>query len=74
MSKGGADAQRHRDQQRTDFEIEGKDVAPAAVDDFKQSTVDFADCLLGRRSRAAGASETVTFDRALRGLEGFRVL
>ena len=56
------------------FEIEGKDLALAALDDFRRSTADFSDCLVGRRNRAAGASETVTFDRGLRGLEGFRLL
>jgi len=56
------------------FEIEGKDLALAALDDFRRSTADFSDCLLGRRNRAAGAAETVTFDRGLRGLDGFRLL
>ncbi len=56
------------------FEIEGKDLALAALDDFRGSAADFSDCLLGRRNRAAGASETLTFDRSLRGLTGFRVL
>ena len=56
------------------FEIEAKDLALAALDDFRQSTADFSDCLLGRRNRAAGAAETVTFDRSLKGLEGFRLL
>jgi predicted nucleic-acid-binding protein len=56
------------------FEIEAKDLALAALDDFRRSTADFSDCLLGRRNRAAGAAETVTFDRSLKGLEGFRLL
>lgn len=56
------------------FEVEGKDLARAALDDFRGSTADFSDCLVGRRNRAAGAAETVTFDRSLRGLEGFRLL
>ena len=56
------------------FEIEGKDLALAALDDFRRSPADFSDCLVGRRNRAAGAGETVTFDKSLRGLEGFRVL
>ena len=55
------------------FEIEGKDLALAALDDFRRSTADFSDCLVGRRNRAAGAGETVTFDKSLRGLEGFRL-
>ena len=56
------------------FEIEAKDVALAALHDFRGSRADFADCLIGRRNRAAGAGETVTFDRDLRGLAVFRVL
>ncbi len=55
------------------FEVEGKDLPRAALDDFNRSTADFSDCLLGRRNRAAGAAETVTFDRGLRGLEGLRL-
>lgn len=56
------------------FEIEGKDLARAALDDFRGSTADFSDCLVGRRNRAAGAAETVTFDRGLRDLAGFRLV
>jgi predicted nucleic-acid-binding protein len=56
------------------FEIESKDLALAALADFRGSTADFSDCLLGRRNRAAGATETVTFDRGLGRLDGFRLL
>ena len=56
------------------FEIEGKDLARAALDDFRGSTADFSDCLVGRINRAAGAAETVTFDRGLRDLAGFRLV
>ena len=56
------------------FEIESKDLALAALDDFRRSAADFSDCLIGRRNRAASAPETVTFDRNLKGLEGFRLL
>ncbi len=41
------------------FEVEGKDLALAALDDFRRSGADFSDCLVGRRNRAAGAVETV---------------
>ena len=41
------------------FEIEDKDVALAALDDFRQSSADFSDCLLGRRNRAAGAARSL---------------
>ena len=56
------------------FEIDSKDLALVALDDFRRSTADFADCLLGRRNRAAGAAETVTFDRSAGRLDGFRLL
>ena len=56
------------------FEIESKDLALAALDDFRRSAADFSDCLIGRRNQAAGVPETVTFDRNLKGLEGFRYL
>jgi predicted nucleic-acid-binding protein len=56
------------------FEIESRDLAIAALDDFRRSGADFSDCLIGRRNRAAGAEETVTLDRSLKGLPGFRLL
>jgi predicted nucleic-acid-binding protein len=56
------------------FEIDTKDLVLAALDDFRESTADFSDCLIGRRNRAAGAEHTVTFDRSLKGLPGFRLL
>ncbi len=56
------------------FEIENKDLVLGALDDFRNSKADFADCLIGRRNLAAGCSETVTFDRPLKALDGFRLL
>jgi predicted nucleic-acid-binding protein len=56
------------------FEIEGHDVVLGALDDFRRSVADVSDCLIGRRNRSAGASETLTFDRSLRSLTGFRLL
>lgn len=56
------------------FEIDGKDLVLAALEDFRASGADFSDCLIGRKNRAAGAAQTVTFDRSLKGLEGFRLL
>jgi len=56
------------------FEVEAKDVTVIALHDFRRSAADFADCLIGRRNRAAGVSETLTFDRGLARLAGFRVL
>jgi predicted nucleic-acid-binding protein len=56
------------------FEIDSRDRALAALGDFRRSAADFSDCLIGRRNQAAGAAKTVTFDRSLRGLAGFRLL
>lgn len=56
------------------FEIDGKDVVLGALGDFRASGADFSDCLIGRRNRAAGATQTVTFNRGLKGLKGFRLL
>ena len=56
------------------FEIESKDLVHAALADFRRSAADFSDCLIGRRNLGAGAAETVTFDRSLKGLDGFRLL
>ena len=56
------------------FEVEDKDLALSALQDFRRTLADFSDCLIGRRNRAVGVAETVTFDRTLKGLEGFRLL
>ncbi len=57
-----------------EFEVEDKDLVLAALEDFRTSKADFADCLIGRRNRSAGCVETITFDRDLKGLPGFRLL
>jgi len=74
FSRGDVAAALERILATAQFEIEAKDLALAALDDFRGSTADFSDCLIGRRNRAAGAQETVTFDRSLKGLPGFRLL
>ena len=56
------------------FEVEDKDLALSALQDYCRTLADFSDCLIGRRNRAVGVAETVTFDRTLKGLEGFRLL
>ena len=53
---------------------EDKDLALSALQDFRRTVADFSDCLIGRRNRAVGVAGTVTFDRTLKGLEGFRLL
>lgn len=74
LSRGAIAAALERVLSTAQFEIDGKDLALGALDDFKRSTADFSDCLIGRRNRAAGAAHTVTFDRSLRVLPAFRLL
>jgi predicted nucleic-acid-binding protein len=38
------------------FEVDGKDLVLAALDDFRASAADFSDCLIGRRNRAISSS------------------
>ena len=56
------------------FEIEGRDAAVSALEDYKASKGDFAACLIGRRNRASGCDTTATFDRKLRGVGTFEIL
>lgn len=51
-----------------------QDAAREALSLYRRGQADFADCLIGLLSRAAGCRDTVTFDRALKGLEGFTLL
>jgi predicted nucleic-acid-binding protein len=43
--------------------IEQEDTFREALDLFRNSKADFADCLIAASARAAGCSKTVTFDR-----------
>lgn len=56
------------------FEIEAKGTAWLALSDYKHHNADFADCLIGRKNSALGCGETVTFDKRLKGLDGFMLL
>jgi predicted nucleic-acid-binding protein len=49
-------------------------VAEAALDAYRTGKGDFADYVIREQAKAAEASEVVTFDRALRGESGFRIL
>jgi predicted nucleic-acid-binding protein len=46
-----------------EFEIEDRDAAWAALFGYRNESVDFADCLLGKTNRAAGCDATATFDQ-----------
>mgnify|MGYP001343427563 CR=1 FL=1 len=56
------------------FEIPEKDIVWRSLSDYRGGKGDFSDHLLGRQNESAGASFTVTFDRAMRGNPRFRVL
>ncbi len=56
------------------FEFEDKNIAWAALNDYRVRNTDFADCLIGRLNRTLGCDETVTFDKALKQLDGFKLL
>jgi predicted nucleic-acid-binding protein len=56
------------------FEIERLDEARQALRDFRSTKADFSDALIGRINRSLGAEHTVTFDRALKSVEKFRLL
>ena len=56
------------------FRFESKDIVRAALSEYRASSADFADCLIGRIHRSLGCETTVTFDTALRKLETFQLL
>ena len=51
-----------------------EDATREALAHYRGGRSDFADCLIGLLSQAAGCRDTVTFDRALKGLDGFTLL
>jgi len=56
------------------LEVDDADSAWLALEDFRGSKADFADCLIGRRAQRAGCAATVTFDGRLTSLATFEVL
>jgi predicted nucleic-acid-binding protein len=55
------------------FQLEDKPSVEAALEDYKSTKADFADCLIGRRNRTFGCRKTLSFDRSLKTLETFEV-
>lgn len=53
------------------FAFEDKDALWRALEAFRRSSADFADCLIGVKNSTAGCRTTVTLDRAAAGLENF---
>jgi len=56
------------------FQLEDKPSVEQALEDYKKSKADFADCLIGRRNRTCGCEATITFDRKLKALGTFEVV
>ena len=53
------------------FAFEDKDSLWRALEAFRRSSADFADCLIGVKNSTAGCRTTVTLDRAAAGLANF---
>jgi predicted nucleic-acid-binding protein len=58
----------------SEFQIEDRDLAGLALNDYRHTTADFADCLIVRRNEAARCKETATFDKKLKAIRGSRLL
>jgi predicted nucleic-acid-binding protein len=56
------------------FEIIDKDTVWHALAEYRLSKGDFSDYYLGRANERDGATQTLTFDKALKGSPRFRVL
>jgi len=54
--------------------LEDRELVRRALEQFREGHGDFSDCLIGARNRAAGCSDTATFDRNLGKNEFFQVL
>ncbi|MEO6324047.1 MAG: type II toxin-antitoxin system VapC family toxin [Thermoanaerobaculia bacterium] len=57
-----------------EFTMEDRDLVAEAVSQFSKGKAGIADYLIGVSNSAAGCRNTATFDRALRGNPGFRIL
>ena len=56
------------------FTFEDKELLFHALADFAKGPADFADYIIGRIASRYGCTETATFDKALKGEPGYRVL
>jgi predicted nucleic-acid-binding protein len=56
------------------LEVDDPESAWLALEDFRATKADFADCLIGQRARRAGCHATVTFDARLKSLPTFEIL
>jgi predicted nucleic-acid-binding protein len=56
------------------LEVQDRDLAVRALEEFRHGPADFSDYLIGQQDRRAGCEETLTFDRGLDGAAGFAIL
>ena len=56
------------------FAVEEPKVVASALKNFKESTVDFSDCLIAAKNAAIGCVHTATFDKKMRDLPAVKVL
>lgn len=56
------------------LQVQHRDQVRAALESYKHSTSDFADCLIGQLNENAGCTSTVTFDWRAGALDGWRDL
>lgn len=60
--------------QSASFSVESPSLVARALEGYTASRADFSDLLIGELNRAAGATHTVTFDRAAANLPAFELL
>lgn len=56
------------------FEFEDRYAIEQALEAYRMSKAGFADCLIDRRNHSLGCTETYTFDKTTKGIDGFTVL
>ena len=56
------------------FEFDNRDAIWWSLHKYRTTKADFSDCLIGRQNQERGCMETVSFDKGVKGVEGFRVL
>ncbi|MBD2778345.1 PIN domain-containing protein [Iningainema tapete] len=56
------------------FDFESKDAAWWSLREYRKSKADFSDCLIARVNKTKGCQQTVSFDKGVRGVDGFTVL
>jgi predicted nucleic-acid-binding protein len=54
--------------------VEHDELVEHALDDYRSTSVDFTDALIGIINRQSGCAVTATFDRKAAGLDTFRLL